>query len=337
MSTPLRSEPPSDDQLAPTNGESDAAVESRDAASSEPSARDVTSSVMVGIPAYNEEVGIGSTVLGAKRFTDRVVVVDDGSGDDTVAIAEQAGAIVLRHEHNLGKGRALRTLFEYAREMDCETLVVLDADGQHEPFEIPTVVAPILSGDADVVVGSRYLEPDATRQTPAYRRFGQRFLDVLTVGRSKTKITDTQSGFRAFSRAAIQELPIRSKGMGVESEMLCAALEREFVVREVPIDVRYEGIDGQTYHPVHHGLSVLISILGLVRERNPLLFYSVSGLVLVLTGLFATVMALAKQDRTGRLSTGRLYVGVVATVLGAIGIVVGVVLHRVAKLVGRRD
>jgi len=114
--------------------------------------------VVACIPAYNEEGSIAGVVVQARKYVDRVVVCDDGSVDLTGAIAEGLGAVVVRHGRNLGKGAALRSAFLRARELGADVVAMLDADGQHDPEEIPGLVEPILKGEADMVVGSRYVD-----------------------------------------------------------------------------------------------------------------------------------------------------------------------------------
>jgi hypothetical protein len=280
----------------------------------------VTTGRLVGIPAYNESVGIGSTVLAVQAFADEVVVIDDGSADNTVELVAESEATLLEHETNMGKGQALRTFFEYARESEHEAFVVLDGDGQHYPDDIPAVVEPIESGDADLVVGSRYLEGSADDETPFHRRVGQQVLDYLTFGTSGTKLTDTQSGFRAFSREAIETLSIRTNGMGVESEMIAAAQDSTLTITERPIDVRYEGVDGQTLNPVQHGVGVAAFLVGSIRKRQPLLFYGVPGVVLAGLGVV--------YGRTGNDEDSRRRSSLVLTLAGLLSVCFGVVLNR---------
>lgn len=241
------------------------------------------SDVLVGIPAYEEETSIGSVVVAAKNIAGEVVVVDDGSTDDTADIAKAAGARVIRHGENKGKGAAIRTLFQHAQTEDVDAVVLIDGDGQHDPEDIPEVVWPVVEGICDVTIGSRYMEGDRT-ETPLYRRFGQKVLDRLTASSSGTDLSDTQSGFRAFSPEAIRELAIRTDGMGVESEMIGDASEKDLKISEVPIDVKYDDVDGQTYNPLRHGLSVMAFVLQLVRDRHPLLFFGVPGVVFLGAG-----------------------------------------------------
>lgn len=243
-----------------------------------------SSEILVGIPTYNEEIAIGSIVSKAQQYADEVVVVDDGSTDNTVQIARNVGATVIEHEENKGKGGAIRTIMEYSTDIDgVATLVVLDGDGQHLPEDIPEVVEPVLTGECDISIGSRYVEEEAT-ETPVHRRFGQRVLDYLTIGSSGENLSDTQSGFRAFSPEAVSRLNLRTDGMGVESEMISEATDRGLNIDEVPIDVRYEEVDGQTFNPFVHGLNVAAFVTKLIRDRHPLLFFGVPALVLLGVG-----------------------------------------------------
>lgn len=237
--------------------------------------------VLVGIPAFNEEVGIGSVVLMANQYADGVIVVDDGSTDRTAETAELAGATVIRHETNRGKGAAIRTILDSAATIGCEALVLIDGDGQHVPAEIAAVAAPALDGDADLVVGNRHHGPGSHIETPRYRRVGQYGLDRLTRFVTGVDVTDTQSGFRALSPQAIESIAPETDAMGIESEMLHAATREDLRVTEVPIDVRYDGIDGQTFNPIYHGVVVGIRILSLPRARYLVAASAVLSLVTV--------------------------------------------------------
>ena len=157
------------------------------------------------IPAYNEESSIAGVVLRAQRQVDKVIVCDDGSRDLTGEIAERLGAEVIRHEKNLGKGVALRDLLRRAREFNPDIVVVLDADGQHDPEEIPRLVEPLKKGMADMVIGSRYVG-GAVLEAPLYRRIGLKIINFLNRRLIKSTIKDTQSGFRAFTVKALEAL-----------------------------------------------------------------------------------------------------------------------------------
>jgi glycosyltransferase involved in cell wall biosynthesis len=134
--------------------------------------------ISVIIPAFNEEVAIGSTVLGAKQFSDQVIVIDDGSTDRTARMAELAGAKVISLKKNSGKAHALMCGLKLPENRDCDAIVVMDGDGQHRPEDIISVIAPILERKADLVVGSRYMGKD--NDVPRYRLLGQGILNHLT-------------------------------------------------------------------------------------------------------------------------------------------------------------
>lgn len=289
--------------------------------------------LLVGIPAYNEEIGIGSTVIGALQYADEVVVIDDGSRDRTVEIARNAGATVLEHETNQGKGQAINTFLTYARSTNYDEFAVLDADGQHVPEDLPTVLEPVRAGEADVVVGSRYLEEGAGAETPRYRRVGQRALDVLTLGSSGTNLTDTQSGFRAFSPTAIDSLTLRTDGMGVETEMIGAAVDSDLTITEVPIDVRYDGVDGQTFGPFRHGFGVAAFTLQLIRDRHPLLFFGVPGILMTGAGGLLGVNAVTTYQQTGEFIIGWVLLSILLTIVGVLGVFCGLILNRISSMI----
>ena len=135
------------------------------------------------LPAYNEELVIGSVLLRTKQYVDRVIVVDDGSSDRTAEVAKLAGADVVRLEKNTGKAYALLLGLRRARETGCTVAVMLDADGQHDPGEIQRVAGLVSIGKADLVIGSRFL--DENRKIPPYRQIGQKTLDLFTNHRRK--------------------------------------------------------------------------------------------------------------------------------------------------------
>ena len=194
--------------------------------------------VIVGIPAYNEEGRIAGVVAGALPHAAEVVVVDDGSRDLTAFRALHAGATVIRHTRNGGKGAAVATLFRYALEHQADALVMIDGDGQHDPTEIPAVVAPCLADRADVVVGSRYLSRKS--DVPLHRTLGQRAFNVMTALASGIACSDSQSGFRAFNRRAICAMRITEASFSVECEQQFECLAHGLRLGEVPISCSYD-------------------------------------------------------------------------------------------------
>ncbi|MDL2246251.1 glycosyltransferase family 2 protein [Methanobrevibacter sp. OttesenSCG-928-K11] len=209
------------------------------------------------IPAYNEEVAIGSIVLRSLKYVDDVLIVDDGSQDKTNEIAKLAGAETITHVENLGKGMGLKSGFQAIGDK-YDIIVTIDGDGQHNPDEIPNIIKPIIENGADFVNGSRYMN-GPEENTPAYRRVGQQVLDTATNISAGIKITDSQSGFRAFSKEAIKCFRFKDTGFGIESEMLADAADNNLKIVEIPITVRYD-VDGSTKNPITHGVGVLLKI-----------------------------------------------------------------------------
>lgn len=287
-----------------------------------------STSVLILIPAFNEERFIGSVVLKARRYSAQVVVVDDGSTDTTAAIAEAAGAKVLRHPVNQGKGAALNTGFQYARELGAAVVVTVDGDGQHLVDEIAAVVSPILAGQADLVVGSRYLDPRS--EVPAVRIFGHALFNFVTTQSSGVQLTDSQSGFRAFSARALQSLTFQSRGFSVESEMQFMARDHGLRILEVPITILYN--DRPKRPVLHHGLLVLNGLLGLVGQYRPLLFFGLSGLFLLLLGIGWGTWVVRIYVVSRQLAIGYALISVLLTLFGTVTLFSGIILHSVRGL-----
>jgi glycosyltransferase involved in cell wall biosynthesis len=243
--------------------------------------------VVVGIPAFNEAAMIARVVLEAQKHADVVVVCDDGSSDATGAIAKRLGAEVIRHERNMGYGASIKSLFKRARELNADVLVTLDADGQHDPEEIPRVVKPIVRGVADLVIGSRFIETHGTREMPFYRRFGAQIITKLVNGSSKNGISDAQSGFRAYNRQALERLSPIEDGMGASVEILLKAGKHDLKICEVPSSCKYcnGDVDTSTEHPLTHGIGVVMSIVRFIVEEKPLTLLGIPGLLCLFTGL----------------------------------------------------
>jgi glycosyltransferase involved in cell wall biosynthesis len=293
-----------------------------------PAPPDAGRTIVAVIPAYNEERFIGSVVLRALKVATTVVVVDDGSTDKTVDVAESAGAIVVRHGCNQGKGVALNSGFRAARGFDPDVLVTLDADGQHLPEELATVVAPVLEGRADIVVGSRYLH--SAYDVPRHRVLGHRVFNLISNSVSGVAVTDSQSGFRAFSPRAMAALSFNSRGFSVESEMQLLAREHHLRVEEVPIVIQY--LDKPKRPVLAHGLGVLSGLLRLVGQYRPLFFFGVPGLLLLVMGIVWGAMVVEIYRTFQSLPVGyTLLTGLLMTI-GTLSLFTGLILHSVRGL-----
>ena len=243
--------------------------------------------IVAGLPMFNEEETIGTVVTKVLDYADIVVCVDDGSSDSSARIAETCGAIVHRHRANRGYGGALKSLFKKARELDADALIILDSDGQHEPSDIPALLEPILAQKADFVIGSRFVDGGAGEDMPAYRRLGIKVISAASNLSSDLDIKDTQSGFRVFSRLAIERLRFDSEGMELSLEMLEDANVKELVIQEVPTIIRYDVPKGSNFTAISHGFIVLSWAMLSLSQKKPLLVLGIPGV-----GLFATGAAM---------------------------------------------
>jgi glycosyltransferase involved in cell wall biosynthesis len=286
--------------------------------------------VIVAIPCYNEEVAIGSVVLRSLRYADKVLVIDDGSTDDTAAIASAAGAYVLRHKKNMGKGAAIKDAFNYAKAEKADILVLIDGDGQHNPDEIPLLIAPILKNEADLVNGSRFIVRNG-HHIPLYRRIGQEVLTLATNAGTSQQITDSQNGFRAFARNTFDCFSFNQTGMGIESEMLIDATRAKLDVKEVQINVRYD-VAGSTYNPISHGMGVLNSVIMLVSQRRPIMFFGVPGVLLMCSGLVFFIMLINYFNTTRYFNTAYALGGMLCIIIGAISVFTALTLQSIQSI-----
>lgn len=218
--------------------------------------------ILAGIPAHNEERVIASVILQAHQYVDKVLVINDGSTDNTEKVSKLAGADVLNHPVNYGYGRAIKSLLEAARKMDAEMLVILDSDGQHNPNEIPLLIKEIQKG-YDLVIGTRRY---CKESTPGYRWVGQKVLTAFTNITLKQKFTDTECGFRAYSKIAVNKLNLKENGMAISAEIVIQASWLGLNIKEIPVSVSYENIK-HSNNPIKHGVGNLIKIIIMIRTR----------------------------------------------------------------------
>ncbi len=282
--------------------------------------------VLAGIAAYNEARYVGSIVLQARQYVDEVIVVDDGSTDNTVTVAELAGATVIRHAGNRGKGAAIQTILAEAKKRNPDVLVLLDADAQHDPNEIPVLTKPISEG-SDLVIGSREAQKD---KTPKYRRLGQKVIFRSSRLASKTNISDTESGFRALSSNAIKRLDLKAKGFGIESEMITSAADKKLKITEVPISNIYTK-DGSTLHPIRHGIDVLGRIIIMISQRRPLFFFGLAGAILLVIGLIFGIRVINIAAATGDLAVGSTILTTMFIIAGILTIFTGIILNALGR------
>jgi hypothetical protein len=280
------------------------------------------------IPAYNEERAVGSVVLRLSQLVDQVIVVDDGSRDATAEVARLAGARVISHPTNQGYGAAIRTGLAAAQELLPRAVVLMDADGQHRIEDVHQVLQPVLDDEADVSVGSRFA--DGRSRVPVVRRVAQHGLTWLSNVGSGVKLTDSQSGMRAFGPRALTALSLTSSSMAAASEMQFLASDAQLRVCEVPIEIRYFG--DVKRNPIGHGVDVLNGIISLVSQRRPLLFFGVPGLILVLVSLYLGVDVVQTFARVHVLLVGQLIVATMLAIVGTLALFTAVVLNALQGL-----
>ncbi len=287
---------------------------------------------LVCIPAYNEERKIKEVVKKSLPYVDKVIVCDDGSTDKTAALAEKAGATVISHETNLGYGAAISTLFDYSRKNNAAIMVTLDGDGQHNPDQIPDLINVILKHNVDVVIGSRSLRDD--KDLPSYRRTGIKIITSTINSATNLKVTDSQSGFRAYSKVAIDLIHPTESGMAVSTEILVKISDNGLSMAEVPITVSYSGYTS-TEHPVSHGAHVIGTTLKYVSIKHPMYFYGIPGILLFISGLIMGVSFLDSylDPDAPKVLYGLILGSIISILLGSMMIITSILLFSMANLI----
>jgi glycosyltransferase involved in cell wall biosynthesis len=286
---------------------------------------------MIGLPAYNEEQNIASIIMNLSKIYDEIVVYDDGSTDLTGPIAKKMGATVMTNSKNLGYGSAIKGLFQNFVKSDADILVTFDADGQHRIEDIKHVIEPIIKNEADIVIGSRFLEEHNT-DIPKYRQIGIKTITNLTNLGSEIKLTDSQSGFRAYHKRVISHIIPSENGMGVSTEILIKAKKEQFRIKEVSIKVSYEG-DTSTHDPVSHGVSVILSTMKFISIEHPLKFYGVPGLGFLGIGLLFIIWTLHVFAESGIVLTNAALAGVGSIILSTMFLMTAIMLYSLVNVV----
>ena len=286
-------------------------------------------SILACIPAFNEGKVIGEVIKKCLKFSDQVVVCDDGSTDDTYEIADAAGAHVIRHDVNIGKGEALRTLFKFAIHSKNDIIVTIDGDGQFLPEEIPKLVSDIEEKKSDIVIGYRF--DDAT-DMPNYRRFGNKMLDKMANMVTELSVSDTQSGYRAYSKDIIGKLNFNIKGFGADVEILIDAANKGFRISEQKVTVIYNtGSDTSTKNPISHAGEVVTTILERIAIKSPLKYLGIPGIVTIVLGIYFALDVFITYNDTGYFSLPFTLIGATFLVLGLILFLMATMLFSVSK------
>ena len=291
--------------------------------------------IIIGIPAFNEEKNIASIITKLMNITDSIIVCNDGSSDLTSEIAEKMGAVVINHKKNLGYGGAIRSIFLKAKELDGDILVTFDADGQHRIEDIENVTMPIINQEAELVIGSRFLD-DSEKEVPQYRKVGIKVITKITNASIKEKLTDSQSGFRAYSKKVVDELNPSELGMGISTEILIKASSKNFKIVEVPIKILYSG-DTSTHNPISHGSSVILSTIKYTSIEHPLKFYGIPSVIFFIIGISFTYLSAQYYAEIGRLSTNLTIVAAGTVLIAVVLLITSILLYTLVSVVREKN
>lgn len=289
---------------------------------------------LVCIPAFDEEKTIGDIVKRSLQHADKVIVCDDGSKDNTAKIASQSGAQVISHTKNQGYGAAIMTLFDQARKENADIMITIDGDGQHDADQIPLLLDAISEHNVDVVIGSRFLNKSS--DSPRYRKSGIKIITSASNFGTDFKVTDAQSGFRAYSKRAIESIHPTETGMSVSTEILLKISNKGLSLAEVPISISY-GEDTSTQNPVPHGITVLMNTLKFISVKHPIPFYGFPGIALVIIGSVVGYNFLETYLNNNIVLLGSLMTSIILFLLGAILCVTAIILFSMATLMRERE
>jgi len=281
---------------------------------------------LICIPAFNEESRLGEIIVESKKYADSVIVCDDGSSDNTSKIAISQGAELIRHSKNLGKGAAMKSLFNYAKDHDAELVVMIDGDGQFKANEIPLLIKPIMNG-YDVVIGNRL---GKNSKMPNYRTFGNKVLDKITNIAVDLPFEDTQSGFRSYSKKAINSISVQSDGFGSDAEILVDAAQKNLKITDVPVSVLYDiGTKTSTKNPVSHTTEVVLSLIELISIQRPLSYLGIPGIIIFGMGIIFSIIVITLFNETRYFSIPYMLLTIGSFTLGLILIMMSVLLFSI--------
>ena len=286
-------------------------------------------------PAYNEEGVIGNLIKKTLPLVDSVVVCDDGSTDLTSKEAKDAGAFVIRHSSNKGKGAALKSLFDFARHSNADIIVTIDGDGQFLPEEIPKLTKDIEDGKSDIVIGYRF---ETEKDMPKYRKLGNRVLDELSKQAANLNLRDTQSGFRAYSKHAIKKIYFKNDGFAADSEILIDASEKNLSISEHNVTVLYNtGNRTSTKNPIRHGSGVFISLLELVLMKRPVTFLGIPGFIILIIGIISSAITLTMFNESGYFSVPFSLISIVFFTVGIMLLLVSGILFSINRAIQKKS
>ena len=289
--------------------------------------------VLVCIPAYNAESTISEAVKRCQKFADLVLVINDGSSDNTEKVARKAGADIITHRKNRGYGGAIKTALEEGLKRNARVTITFDADLQHDAKDIPKIIEPILSNESDIVIGSRFLEKNTGVKT--YRKFGIRFITSLVRLFSGNNIRDAESGFRGYSIDSLKQLipMLETEGMGMSAEILLKASVSKLKIVEVPRKEMYpENVQTSSQNPLKHGLSVILTIIKLVIETKPLVAFGIPSIFFFISSIISSVYVVNFYNEIGRLPLGMTVFTVLLISIGFFLLLAAMILYVLTRI-----
>jgi len=290
--------------------------------------------IMAIIPAYDESKNIAKIVSETAKYVTSIIVVDDGSHDNTAELAASVNAKVIRNRHNAGKGAALKRGLVECLKYNPDIVVTIDGDGQHDPADIPKLLEPIENEEADMVIGSRYGKSIVNLEVPRYRRFGLSFIDFMNKSLVRSPIKDTQSGFRVYAKDVLSMMAhYSSTGFGAETEQLATAELYGLRIVEIPVMVKYRGLDRTSkQNALLQGANVISTIFHIAVERRPLLFFGTPGVILMIAAISTTIVVARLYSQTTYFSVPLTLIALGFVLLGFMLILISLVLYELKRI-----
>lgn len=289
--------------------------------------------VIAIIPAYNESRNIGKIIAETSKYVTIIIVVDDGSEDNTAELAMSKNTKVIRTRRNMGKGTALKRGLVECLKYNPDIIVTLDADGQHDPADIPKLLEPIKNGEADIVIGSR-CDNNSLSEIPMVRGFGLSFINFINRSLMKSTIKDSQSGFRAYAKSILSMISnYNSTGYGVETEQLATAELYGFHIVEVPVTIRYRGLENTSKkNSILVGANIISTIFRIVVERRPLLFFGLAGIILFGASVITTSEMLILFNETRYFSIPLALITLGFAIMGTLLLLISFLFHTLKRI-----
>jgi glycosyltransferase involved in cell wall biosynthesis len=290
--------------------------------------------VIAIIPAYDESHNIAELVSETAKYVTSVIVVDDGSHDNTAELASSMNAKVIRNRHNAGKGAALKRGLVECLKYNPDIVVTLDGDGQHDPADIPKLLEPIENEEADMVIGSRYGKSVVNLEVPRYRRFGLSFIDFMNKSLVRSPIKDTQSGFRVYAKDILGMMAhYSSTGFGAETEQLATAELYGLRIIEIPVMVKYKGLSRTSkQNALLQGAHIITTIFHIAVEKRPLLFFGTPGVILMIASISTAIIVARLYSQSTYFSVPLTLIALGFVLLGFMLILISLVLYELKRI-----